>query len=393
LVLLAVALVALVPISAVAADILTDETIVISAPVDDDLYLYGADIRVDSNVTGDVTAFGARVRIAGDVGGSVFIAAAEVYVFGDVGGSVVVASRSLLITGNVGHAVRAVTRELDVRGARIDGDLVVAASEVFVDAQSPVASDVRLRSGAAELLGGVGGEVRGSADALILGGLVEGAIDVRVEQLRFEDSAIVTSPVRYTSNHEYLVQRGASISGEATRITPDSPSIEQRFGRTIVFIVFRFGWAFMLALFLLRIAPDVLRRSASTLIERPGRSAGFGLLALFVAPITIVFLLVSVIGLPIAIVLSGMLLLTLYASQIVVGAVVGSMLVGRSWRPSSDAIGKATVALGLAIIVILRSLPIPNWYGFTSTVVAVLALGALSQMVAWRQVVEVDDRG
>lgn len=391
--LLAVLAFTLIPISAFAAEILTEETIVVSAPIDDDLYLFGADIVVNAHVSGDVTAFGARVRIHGDVAGSVFVTSSEVYIHGDVGGSVVVAARSVTVTGNVGHAVRVVASDLDVHGSRISGDLVAAASTVDVDEQSPIGGDVRLRAGDTELLGGVVGDVRGSTDDLSIGGTVGGTIDARVDRLRFTSTAVVDAPFRYTSDQEYLIHRDARVSGAATRLTPERPSVEERIGRTVVFIVFRFAWAFALGLFLLRVAPDFLRQTANTLMTRPGRSVGFGMLALIAAPLTIVFLMITVIGLPVALVLLGVFLLALYASQIVVGLAVGNAITKRSWQPAADSVSKLALGIGLGIVVTLRSLPIPNLYGFVSIVTVILALGALALTITWRRVVDVDDLG
>ena len=336
LVYLLAALCALVPITTIAAEILRDDTIVISAPIDDDVYLFGADIRIDSSVSGDVTAFGARIRITGDVDGSVLVSAAEVYILGDVGGNLVIAARTVTITGDIGQSVRVVAGKLSIHGSTIGGDLVAAVSELMVDTESPVGGDVRLRAGNTELLGGVAGEIRGSADKLDVGGAVGGAIDVRVERLRFVRTAVVASPIRYTSDREYLLQRDALVTGVATRVEPDHPSLEDRIGRTIIFVVFRFIWAFGLGLFLLRVAPDFLDRTARTLRVRPVGSLGYGLLAALAGPLAIMFALITVIGLPVALVMLALFILALYASQIIVALVIGNLLATRTATFSSE---------------------------------------------------------
>ncbi|MGH9172710.1 MAG: hypothetical protein ACRD1H_00060, partial [Vicinamibacterales bacterium] len=324
--LLAALVVALVPLTAMAAEIATGDTIVISSPVNDDLYVFGNDIVIDSTVDGDVMAFGARVRIYGSVTGDVYAAAERVIVAADVGDSIVVAGNNVDVRGSVGHAVRAAANRLTVETATVDGDLIVAARSVRVDAASRVGGDLVIRAGTARINAPVGGEVRGSADLLRIGGAVDGRIDVRVDTLRFTEGADIAGPVEYTSDHEMLVDGGTTIPTDVTRVEPDHPTASERLQTTIVYTTFRYVWALVLALFLLRIMPGAVRGISDTLNDRPAGSFGWGLLAIILLPLAIAFLLVSVVGIPVALVVLAAFLLALYASQIVVGIVVGDLL-------------------------------------------------------------------
>lgn len=370
--------VALVPMSAVAAEILSGEEVVIASPVADDVYVFGAEVTIDADVDGDVIVTAADVRINGNVSGSVYAAAFNLHVRGNVGGVVMATASDVTITGDVGGTARIVSSTLEIDGARIGGDLVAVATEVNVRADAHVAGDVIVRSTNVELLADVDGVVRGSADSLEIGGVVGGKIDVRVGTLRFVDGAVVTQPVEYTSDREVLVDGGTTITGTLTRVEPDHPTTGERFAESALWAVFRYMWALALGAFLLRVAPRLVVRSANIVRSRPFPALGWGFLGMLGVPLVVGFLFVTVIGIPVAMVLLACFILALYASQIVIGMIVGTAVAPRNWRGSDQlrhAVG--TLAFGLAIVVAVRSLPIDGWSLLTGLSIAMIVLGSL----------------
>jgi cytoskeletal protein CcmA (bactofilin family) len=370
--------IALIPLTAVAAEIASGDTVIVSTPVDDDLYVFGADVRVDATVTGDITAIGARVRVDGDVGGSVFAAGAHVIVNGDVGGSVMATAADVDVRGDVGHAIRAAANDLRIESSVVTGDVVAAGGAVQLDDDSRVGGDVVTRAGDVVLNGDVGGEIRGSSDELRIAGAVGGRIDVRVGRLSFAGGALVTQPVEYTSDHELRTEPGTSIGSDVRHIEPNNASIVETIEESLLWAIFRFAWAFALGLFLLWIAPDQLRDVCATLTARPLRSLAFGALALVGVPLAILLLLVTVVGIPVALLVLAAFVVALYASQIVVGLAIGQAITPARWRRGYRGGAATMLAIGLAIVVVVRSLPIPSWYPVIALVTAAIALGALA---------------
>lgn len=290
-----------------------------------------------------------------------------------------VAASTVTIAGEIGHAVRVAASEIDIRMSVITGDLVVAASQIRVDASSTVRGEILLRTSNALVDGRVVGGIRGRTGLLRVGSQIDGPIDIRVDTLRFAPGAIITKPVTYTSDHEMLVDGGTTITADVRRITPDHPSPGQVIANSLLFALFRFAWAFALGLLLLRTMPNVVVGVADTLRMAPGRSVGWGLLALVTTPLAAVVLAVTVVALPVAIVVLALYVFALYASQIVVGYLLGRAIAPRGWRDAvTPAMHRRILALGLAILAIVRSLPLSGWYGVVSFATAVIALGAIA---------------
>lgn len=376
---------ALAPAFALAAEIVSGEDVTISSPVADDVYVFGARITIDADIDGDVIATAAEVSINGNVTGSVYLAAFSVDIRGDVGGVAMVTASDVTISGDVGGSVRVIASTVEIDSSTIGGDLVGAVTDVEMDDASTVRGDVVLRASSAELDGDVGGEIRGTVESLEVGGAVGGPIDVHVGNLRFTEGARVTQPVRYTSEREVLVDGGTFVTGELTRVEPDHPTLGERILSEAVWAVFRYVWALALGVFLLRVAPRLVRRSAEIIRQRPFSALGWGVLGIIGVPLAIVALMITVVGLPVALVVLAGFILALYASQIVVAMIVGQYLAPRAWR-TSERFGHSVgvLAIGLFVIVVVRSLPISGWGFVTGATIALAAIGALAMQIVRR---------
>jgi hypothetical protein len=357
------------------------------------VYAFGAQVTIDADIDGDVIATAAEIHINGNVTGSVYLAAFSIVIRGNVGGVVMVTGSDVTIIGDVGDTVRVAASDLEIEGSTIGGDLVAAASDIDLDDASSIGGEVVVRGSNVVLEGDVAGEIRGRADSLEVGGEVGGPIDVHVGTLRFVDGARVTQPVNYTSDREVLVDGGTFVTAEMTRLEPDHPTLGERILSSAVWAVFRFLWAFALGLFLLRVAPQLLHRTADIVRRRPFPSLGWGFIGIIGIPLTIVFLMVSVIGLPVALVVLVGFVLALYASQIVLALIIGRSIAPQAWRESARLKHAAGVlALGLFVVVVVRALPIPGWYFITGAATAMIAIGALLIQIFKRDVVNTSDQ-
>lgn len=372
--------IALVPTIVFAAEFATGDNVVINAPVNDDLYAYGFEIEVNADVTGDVIAAGLAVYINGDVAGSVYaVSGSEVIIRGNVGGTVMASSIQVQIYGDVGGPVRVAARSLDIVGSAVGGDVVTTAADIHIAADSTVGGDVELSVSDAEILGDVDGSINGQADSAEIGGAVSGSVDLDTDSLRITSDGAIEGDIVVTSDHQPIVERGSSISGSIETIEPEHETLSQKLTVSIVFAILRFGFALPLGILAIWIMPEYVRRTAYTLHHRPFASLGWGILSLIGIPLLILFLAITVFGIPIAMMLSILFVIAIYASQLVLGLVVGQLIAPKSWRADTRRrMMIRMLVIGLAIVVVARSLPIPNWTTISSVLIAIFALGAIS---------------
>jgi len=375
-----VGLFALWPLVALAAEFHSGERVVISAPVTGDLYVYGVEASIEADVVGDVMAAAAVVHVLGDVDGNVYaLGANEVVVVGNVSGSVMVAAIQVRVYGEIGGALRVAAQRLTLSGARVGRDLAAIVSDLHIDSDSHIAGDLLIDAGNAELAGSTTGALRGDANDIRLSGPVDGSVSLRVGTLRLLEGAAIGGDLRYTSDHELLADAGVTLPANIQRTTPEHPSFAERIGTALVYAALRYGFALPFGAFLIALAPTFAQRSSETLRRRPLASLGWGALTAVAAPLALAALTLTVVGLPIAVMLSVALLVALYASQLIVALVIGALIAPLRWqqRRTRSRLTRQ-LALGLLPVVLVRSIPFGDWTIVSSAAVAVFALGALS---------------
>ncbi len=320
----------------------------VTVPADEtwqgDLYLLGGRVTVAGVVDGDLTVLGGQVDVTGTVTGDVLVAGGNVSVAGEVQGDLRLAGGQVTVSGIVAEDVAVTGGQVTIpAGGDIGGDLVVAGGQV-------------------SMAGSVAGNVEGSAGTYTSGGTVGGTEHVVVAPSR-AIPAVVGDPVLNALRH--------------------------------FVVVFLFGvllwWLF----------PRGTAAAARVLREQPWRALGSGLLA-FVGYIGFV------IGALIAIILLAILFAWLQVGSLVAIAIIGGLLaisvvtflfvlaiafvadalVGLTvarWAAERMATGMngesqwqqwGLLAVGVAGVVILTSIPIIG--GWVKLAVVVFGLGALA---------------
>jgi hypothetical protein len=120
----------LVAIPAASLEIESGGQILVDQPKED-LILSGGRIVVSSSIKGDLIVAGGEVDVLGNVGGDLIAAGGRVGVSGDVGGKLIVAGGSVNVGGSIGKFVIASAGEFSVgKKSRIAGDLLVFGGKI-----------------------------------------------------------------------------------------------------------------------------------------------------------------------------------------------------------------------------------------------------------------------
>ena len=123
------------------------------------------------------------------------------------------------------------------------------------------------------------------------------------------------------------------------------------------------------------LAPRRLTSIAESIRSRPGASAGWGALILFVTPIAAIIVCITIIGIPMGLIALALWGIAIYLAQIPVGLFIGRWIIGRFRVVESRAIMLGALAIGLAILTLLRLIP---YFGFfVGLAVVLFGLGAV----------------
>lgn len=268
----------------------------------------GGDVQVSEATTGSLTAMGGRVSVDAPVAGSLRAAGGQLI----VGADAAVHGRASLAGGSI-----------TVKGP-IEGDLRAAGGHIRID--GPVGGDAHIAGGMLSL----GPDAR-----------IAGKLDFRGGELQQDPAAQVIGGIEH-------IQRGGWQHHQLTAA--------ERYTRGW----FWTGMLLVLAALLAGALPGPSQRLALELRERPWVAVLLGFLALTAIPVAAVMLMLTIIGIPIAI-----LALVFYAGLLLVGyvwlaVVLGGLVLDR-FRPEIAAVTAWRVGaavLSMLVLALLVRLPL-----------------------------------
>jgi cytoskeletal protein CcmA (bactofilin family) len=417
---------------ALAADIRTNDVIVIDEDVNDDLYLFAGSITVNGTVHGDLIATGGDIIINGTIDGDLWAAAGKIQ-----------------INGTVADDVRIAGSELKLGpGAEVGDDLFAAGFGFGADPGSAIAGDVFVAGYQALLDGDIGGDVKAAVGGFEISGHVVGDVEVEVGEpdpefeqfsmfmrmnpyapehiigpgLTIGEDAQIDGELTYTSPVTVQIPEGA-VAGPVVYQTPvpeevEAPEVEVPevpagaltaaailgwFVRWIVGMVQTFMSLLIIGVLMLWLIPKWLKEVVQHWKEKPLHSLGWGFAVVLAFPVALFTLFVVMVILDIVLglatlgglvvpitsiimVLESALMVGFWTVAVYVTKVLFCYLVG--WlilkRPAPALVDKAMglipLLIGLAIFVLVRSIPVLG--AFFSMLVTIFGLGAL-WLLAW----------
>jgi len=235
---------------------------------------------------------GTAVDVSGPVDGDVYAAGQSVSISGDVTGDVIAAAQTITISGTVEGNVRLAAQDVTISGDVARSATVFASSLVVADGGS-VRKDIVAGAGSIVIAGDVGRDMQVSASKLTIDGSVGGDLT-------------------YSSDSTATIASGA-VGGTVQRVQPQrSPAVEVSPWAMVI------GWLLgllfaLVALSLITVAaglliPRWLERVTDQLFPSPWRALLVGFVAAIIVPFALLFLLVTIVGAPLA--LAGILVWT-----------------------------------------------------------------------------------
>ena len=327
-------------------------------------FFAGNVVKVDGNVEGTTFVSGQDVRINGNINGDLFVAAQTISINGTV-------------TGNIYGAGQALTFD-----GQSESDVFFAGQNISIGQDASVGRDL-FAAGATILQEGiVQRNLFGGGAEIVLSGQIGGDANLQTDSLKLQDGANVAGDLNYKGENEADIGTGATIAGDTDWEFAETMDVDREVAvketRTPIRRFFWFLWSLASALliwFLIRIwRPAFWQNTTRPLVEQPLKTLGVGLLTLLVVPPMIVLAMITVIGIPFAVILGAVYPIALYLSRIIVAVFIGQWLAKRFKWPELHK-GVWLVLLGL---IILGALRMPPYIGFLSSLLIVMAgLGSL----------------
>lgn len=337
----------------------------------------GDEPAVATTVGADRLAAGWEVTVEDSVAGDLMAAAGDVSVPGGVGGDLLMVGGQLSASGPVGGSVRAAGVQVTIAGP-VARNVTLAGGSVRLRSDSRVGGNAYVTGGEVRVDGEVGGQLRGSADLVRIRGSVDGSVEVSAERVVVGPDARVGGDLVHHSPAPAEIADGATVVGEVTHRPREAESPLAGWPRQLLKVL-----AFLLTgAVLVALLPGPFERLREGLQAHPWPAMGMGLASLVLVPLVLLLVGVTVVGLPLMLIGTGLFLASLYVARAVVAIWLGRKVLG-----AGGGRGRGVLAflLGGAVLVLLGQLP---WIGWAITLVATLAgFGAAMELItrSWRR--------
>jgi hypothetical protein len=326
-----------------------------------DRFAAGNALVINKPVAGDLIAAGGNVDVATTVAGDALLVGGDVAVNKKVNQSLYSASGKLLVNDAIGRNAR------------------VAGGQIEFSPISEVSGNVSAAGGQVSLKGKIDGNVQAAGGRVLIDAIIGGDVEATSGQVELGPNTKIAGKLRYASRDPIVRDPAAKVAGSVELFEPSGgwpvpENVEHRMGRSG-------GWVWTIGLLLVAtvlilLMPTFYTRVAETFRARAGMSLLIGFIALICIPALAILFLITIVGVPLALLIIAAYLMLLVVGYVSTGISIGDWLLkrvkgdhaGSTWSRIGGAVA------GVLIVSLLARIP---WIGGWVVLIALLVgLGA-----------------
>ena len=272
----------------------------------------------------------------------------------------------------------AITEPLSAMGVNVDmrgtSEKETRLFGVRVKTSGTFKGPVSIRAAQAE----IGGTFLQGVDCMAanaqLSGSYAGDVVVRAANIELDSTLAINGNFRYTAKSITGLDK-ARISGTVSQIESEPANDKvlrqwQEYTRRTAAAFAVSSWiisfcsALLTGYLVLRFFPEQVERIVGTMHSSPWPSILFGFIFLVVTPIALLLTMITVVGIPIAMVAGMLYLVILYFAPIMAGLSIGRMLITRLRGAEASRTLFLPLISGILLIWLIQLIPIIGWIGW-----------------------------
>lgn len=323
-------------------------------------------IDITGNVEGDVIVLGGSVKIKGVVGGDVIAAGSNIKVLGQVHGNVRVAGGNVEIQGIVGKNANVLAGNLFLlKDSQILGNAYLAGGLIQVEGN--IAKDLVVRGGQVY----ISGQIQGNTNVTLQGksflfvkkpAHLEGKLIYEAGQ---QDQASIEEGVIVGEKHFEKI------------VAPDRAKNFLAGVYTFSRLVSLFGML-VLGLLFVSLFPRWVMHIQEDMTAHPYLNILRGFIVFALTPIIVIFLLLTIIGIPLALIALPLYFVAVYFSKVIAGIAIGIFITQKFNKTHEVSSLIFPMILGVVTFAIVTNI---SYIGWIFNLIAIFwALGAFYEM-------------
>lgn len=326
-------------------------------------------IGPDEIIDGNFIKFANVIDIQAPVNGDVIVVASSLTISGPVAGDVIAVANIIRISGEVSGSIRVAGGSIEI-DSQVSQNVWAVGSTVAINPEAKVSWDVYAAGANVDIEAPVGGNIWAAGAAVVINNEVGKNVAVSIDkdgQLIFNPQAKVKGDVTYKAKSEdqLIIREGAEISGQISKKAIALPSdfdLKRFFNiGSIFFTIITLFSLLVIGLIFVSLVPKVILDIKTEMIKRPAASIGRGLVYFIVTPVITILLMITVIGIPLALIIISLYLISLFVSKVIAAFVIGLVLVDKISKDKYKGSLVWPLVIGLLVYIIITRLPLVGW--------------------------------
>lgn len=317
-------------------------------------------LAADESLPDETGMLGQELDIRGRADHDLWLAANSVRFVGDCAGDLRLLARSAVLSGTAQQNLLAYAAGLQMAtNAVIHGQVALFGNHVICEGQ-------------------IDGDAWIVAQSATLGGQWGGTVRVQADEIRVAPNTVIAGDLVYAAPKAPVLDSSVSIGGTVRPRTSLLPDVVGSSGTTLRNRLGLHGFLFLAALLVgmpfVGLFPLLAGSAVRNLQASPWRTLVAGLITVMMGPFLIGFALMTVVGIPLALVLGAAYILLTYLSHIVIALWIGHRLVR---TPGPQSFGQVLLALAAGLFILYFATALPGVASFIALPIVVLGAGAL----------------
>jgi len=314
--------------------------------VEGDIFIFAADVKVYGQVKGSAFIIGSNIKITGDVAKDVFIIGGDVEISGDVSCDTRIFAGNISLPGAFKGVVEAFGADMDLTGL-FSGAVDVAGANIT--ASGEFIEDVKIKAKTVTLASGAS---------------FAKDVSYKAKESSIEEDVVIVGSLNEIVGEE-AIAKAREIEG------PEIWTFIAFWLITLVGII-------IVGLVLGALFPKFVKGVTSSVFEDLLGNLGWGVLVFLLTPLAILIMLVTIIGIPLAVLTIFTYWVGLYLGKLFVAIATGgfvlSLFKGKKKKKAASPYW-LTLIVGVLVVYIILAIPILDI--FIALLIYILGLGTL----------------
>src|SRR3989338_1330901 len=299
--------------------------------IDSNIYITGKNVLVNATARRDITGLCQSFNLLKTVFGDITLACSFISVNAPVNGDIRIAGQEVLINYD------------------INGEAMIFANKALI--KGVVYKDLNLFASEAIINGTIKGPAHIEADKLIINGIFESDAIIDAESITLGPDAAIKGNFNYSGELKNPISD--KVKGKIIELEKQSEfSFNQ--GTWLWNLVFSYLIFLAVGMLLITVAKEPIQKGVQVLEEKYFWSFIIGLCSFLVIPVLIIFLIITIIGIPIAIII-----LFLFAIILFVARMYFIIMLGQRLFPMQNEFIQFSIAL--LFFALISSIPGVGW--------------------------------